>query len=411
MDAIRNPFTPGAGTKPFEILGRDDIFEQARVLIERTKLRRPEQDIVLTGLRGVGKTVLLNEIRRKSQSDMVISTNILEVREPERKIRGTIMGPLFTELSTMLISLSRDSQLKETAGKLIDAIDMFFNKHSISASASLYKDVKLDVSISPTQRVPSSDELEYDCSELLTKIAAVANEKGKAIIIFIDEIQNLSKSELSALIRSIHHIKQKSLPLALISAGLPTVHKIMGTARSYAERLFLYPRIDSLSQEITASALKGPARNEGIEIADGVISAVYEKTGGYPYFIQVWGKSLWSIAPDDSSYIDESCISAAEPIATKNLNQGLFEVRYERLTPKEKSIVISIAQLGNGPYHANDFLQSIEMTSSQFSMIRQNLIFKGTIYSPEHGKLAFTVPLFADYLRKRNISTKVLKDS
>ena len=382
MDPIKNPFSPGAGSPPPELVGRDPILEQARILLGRVRQRRPEKSMLLTGLRGVGKTVLLNEIKRMADNDGY-RTIFIEAHE------GKALGPLIAPyLRTLLYDLNRMAGTGDQVKRGLAVLRSF-----IGALKLTMGDITIGLDIEPEKGAADSGDLEVDLPNLLVAIGEAAEDRKIPVAIFIDEIQYFTKKELGALIMAMHKIQQHQLPLVLLGAGLPILPGLAGESKSYAERLFSFPNIEALSIDDTAKALQDPAQEAGIAFEP---SEVYRLTKGYPYFLQEWGYVAWNIAT--SSPITLQVIQDATMTVIPRLDENFFRVRYERLTPSEKNFLRAMAELGQDAHRTGDIADILGVKVTSLGPVRAKLINKGMIYSPAHGDLAFTVPLFSNFM-------------
>ena len=383
MDPIKNPFVPGAGSPPPELAGRGAIIEKGRILIERTKQGIQGRNFILTGLRGVGKTVLLVEMERMAEE---AGFNIVRIEAQEELSIKTEMA---RELRRILLGMSALS----TAGHKI--------KHSLAVLKSFVSAFKISVGdfsveVQPEHGAADSEDIENDLPILLLAAAEAAKENGHHIAIIIDEIHTLSMPELKGLIISMHRIQQKNLPLIFMGAGLPTILQRAGNALTYAERLFDYLPIGPLSEADTRYAVSEPAERCGVVFEDEALDEIYYRTLGYPYFIQTWGHQAWDIAA--VSPIGKEVIDAATRSSVMELDQGFFRVRFDRLTQREKEYLFSMAKLGTGAHKSKDIAAAMMCRTSSLSRVREDLIRDGMIYSPSHGSLDFTVPLFNEFI-------------
>ena len=385
MDKIRNPFSPGAGSPPPELAGRDAIFEQARVLLGRVRAKRPEKSILMTGLRGVGKTVLLNEIERIAQRD---NYRTFYVEAHEGKRLALLLAP---QLRRLLYELDRLAGAGNKVRRGIAVLKSFIGTIKVSVG-----EVEIGLDIEPETGAADSGDLEVDLPELFVAVAEAAEERKTAVAVFIDEIQYFSQSELSALIMAMHRMQQRQLPLVLLGAGLPILPGLAGESKSYAERLFSFPDIGPLAQADAAKALQDPVQAAGEAFTDDALSEIFRLTKGYPYFIQEWGYQAWNYAV--TSPITLPVIRQATPVVSQRLDQNFFRVRFDRLTPREKQYLRAMAQLGTGPYRTSDIADALVVKLSTLGPLRAGLIKKGMIYSPAHGDMAFTVPLFDEFM-------------
>jgi hypothetical protein len=385
MDPIKNPFSPGAGSPPPELVGRDPILEQARILLGRVRQKRPEKSLLLTGLRGVGKTVLLNEIKRMADADGY-RTIFIEAHE------GKALGPLIAPyLRSLLYDLDRIAGTGHKVKRGLAVLRSF-----IGALKLTMGDLSIGLDIEPEKGAADSGDLEVDLPNLFIAIGEAAADRTIPVAIFIDEIQYFNKKELGALIMGMHKIQQHQLPLVLLGAGLPILPGLAGESKSYAERLFSFPNIGALSQEDTAKALQDPAQESGIAFEPSALTEVYRLTKGYPYFLQEWGYVAWNLAT--SSPITLQVIHDATLTVIPRLDENFFRVRYERLTPSEKNFLRAMAELGQDAHRTGDIAEILGVKVTSLGPVRAKLINKGMIYSPAHGDLAFTVPLFSDFM-------------
>lgn len=385
MDPIKNPFSPGAGAPPPELVGRDPILEQARILLGRVKQKRPEKSLLLTGLRGVGKTVLLNEIERMARKDGYQSI-LLEAHE--EKPLGEL---IFPALRSLLYELDRVAGAGDKVKRGLAVLRSFIGSIKLTVN-----DVALGLDIEPARGTADSGDLEIDLPNLFVAIAEAAEERRTAVAILVDEIQYLSQKELGAIIMAMHKMQQKQLPLVLLAAGLPVLPGMAGESKSYAERLFNFPDIGALSEVDAAKALRDPARDVGVEFQDEALQEVFRLTHGYPYFLQEWGYQAWNMAA--ASPITLKIVQDATPEVTRRLDQNFFRVRFDRLTPGEKNFLRAMAHLGPGSHRTGDIASTLGMTVKGIGPVRSKLIKKGMIYSPAHGDMAFTVPLFDAFM-------------
>ena len=385
MDPIKNPFSPGAGSPPPELVGRDPVLEQARILLGRVRQRRPEKSLLLTGLRGVGKTVLLNEIQRMANDDGY-RTIFIEAHE------GKALGPLIAPyLRSLLYDLDRMAGTGDKVKRGLAVLRSF-----IGALKLTMGEMSIGLDIEPEKGAADSGDLEVDLPNLFIAIGEAADDRKIPVAIFIDEIQYFNKRELGALIMAMHKIQQQQLPLVLLGAGLPILPGLAGQSKSYAERLFSFPSIGALTQEDTAKALQDPAKEAGIAFESAALTEVYRLTKGYPYFLQEWGYVAWNVA--ESSPITLQVIQDATLTVIPRLDENFFRVRYERLTPSEKNFLRAMAELGQDAHRTGDIAEILGVKVTSLGPVRAKLINKGMIYSPAHGDLAFTVPLFRDFM-------------
>lgn len=383
MDAVRNPFSPGAGSRPPELAGREAILEDAQTSIQRVLLGRPSRPQMLLGLRGVGKTVLLNKIEELAESAGHITSSI---EAPEGRALSELLVP---KINQVLHKLSISERARSRAHMALRALRSF-----ASAFKLTYADTS--ISVEPEAGVADSGDIEADLPELFMRVGEAAKAAGKAWVLFIDEVQYLHIKDLSALIVALHKINQVNLPVLFFGAGLPQVAALSGDAKSYAERLFYFPAVGALNDADAATAIRQPIEDEGEGVDDNAIREILAKTKGYPYFLQEWGYQCWNIAEGPRINLDNALRAAGG--ATKRLDEGFFKVRFDRLTPKEREYVIAMAKLGAGPYRSSDIADALNETIQSLGPRRAKIISKGMIYSPSHGDIAFTVPMFNEYL-------------
>ncbi len=385
MDPIKNPFSPGAGSPPPELVGRDSILEQARILLGRIKAKRPEKSMLLTGLRGVGKTVLLNEIERMAKKQ---GFQTIAVEAHEDKPLGILLAPY---LRTLLYDLDRMAGAGNKVKRGLAVLRSF-----VSALKVTVHDITFGLDIDPEKGAADSGDLEIDLPNLLVAIGEAAQNRSSAVAIFIDEVQYFSQKELAALIMAMHKVQQQQLPVVLLGAGLPILPGLAGESKSYAERLFSFPEVGALSETDSAKALQDPARASGAAFKPAALEEVFRLTKGYPYFVQEWGYQSWNRAP--SSPITLEIVRKATIDVVPRLDRNFFRVRFDRLTPSEKNFLRAMASLGSGPHRTGDIAETLKVKSASLGPVRSKLIKKGMIYSPAYGDIAFTVPLFDEFM-------------
>lgn len=394
MDPVRNPFAPGAGSRPPELAGRESILEDARVAIQRALLGKQSRSQMLLGLRGVGKTVLLSKIEEMAEREGHI-TSFIEA--PEGRPLGELLIP---RLHQALRKFSLAESAKSQAHSAMRALRSF-------ASAFKFTYGDASVSVDPEVGIADSGDMENDLPELFVRVGEAAKAAGKAWTLLIDEVQYLQEKDLAALIVALHKISQKELPVLFFGAGLPQVAALSGDAKSYAERLFHYPAVGALNADDAKTAIRQPVEDEGQGISDQALNEVLLKTKGYPYFLQEWGYQCWNIAAGER--IEEADAQQAADDATRRLDEGFFKVRFDRLTPKEREYVIAMAKLGSGPYRSSDIATALGEKLQSLGPRRSQIISKGMIYSPSHGDIAFTVPMFDEYLMRNFVDKPVRK--
>ena len=387
MDPRTNPYAPGAGTFPPELAGRDEIIERAAIALDRFRDGRAARSLLLVGLRGVGKTVLLTRIAQQSEARGFV---VLSVEAPEKRSLPALLIP---PLRTALLKLDRVAATGDMAKKALRVLGGFVNAMKLK-----YQDIEFGVELGSESGVADSGDLEHDLIELFTEIGRAAREKETAIVLFIDELQYVEEEQFASLITALHKCAQYQLPVALIGAGLPQLVGRAGRAKSYAERLFEYPEIGPLSDAEAKKALVAPAERENVKFDDGALAEILAQTKAYPYFLQEWGKHSWACA--DASPITREDAVAATDLAISELDDSFFRVRFDRLTPAEKRYLRAMAQLGAGPHKSGDIAQLLNKKVQAVAPTRATLISKGMIYSPAHGDNSFTVPLFDGYMKR-----------
>jgi hypothetical protein len=402
MNRAKNPFSPGAGTPPPELAGRSVILDDSIVALERVRNGRAEKSMIMVGLRGVGKTVLLGEIQRLAES-LNYKTTFIEAHESRQK--KSLPELLVPHLRRILFDLDRGERVSEKAKKALRVFKSF-----ISALKLKSGDVEFSLAFDAETGEADSGDLEVDLAALFVSIGEAAKDRITAVAIIIDELQYIDEKELSALIMAIHRVSQKSLPLILIGAGLPQLVGKAGNSKSYAERLFSFPIVGALSKEDALIALQAPVKELGVSFSERALDQIFEITKGYPYFLQEWGYHAWNIANEESLEITETDVRDATKLAIENLDRNFFRVRFDRLTPSEKRYVRALADLGTKPQRSGDIANKLGKAVEQVAPLRAQLISKGMIYSPAHGDIAFTVPLFEEFLI-REIPKSQIKDS
>lgn len=385
MDPIKNPFSPGAGSPPPELVGRDPVLEQARILLGRVRTKRSEKSMLLTGLRGVGKTVLLNDIERLARSE---GYRTLSLEAHEDKPLGPLIAP---SLRTLLYDLDRAAGAGDKVKRGLAVLRSF-----VGALKVTYGEVSFGLDIEPEKGAADSGDLEIDLPNLFVAVAEAAEERKSAVALLVDEIQYFSHRELGALIMAMHKVQQRQLPLVLLGAGLPILPGLAGESKSYAERLFSFPDIGALSQADTAKALREPALAAGVVFEPEALEEIYRLTKGYPYFLQEWGYQAWNLAA--ASPITLKVVQNATATVIPRLDKNFFRVRFDRLTPSEKNFLRAMAELGPGPQRTGDIAETLGVKITGLGPVRAKLIRKRMVYSPAHGEMAFTVPLFDEFM-------------
>lgn len=387
MDPIQNPFSPGAGSPPPELVGREPILEQGRVLFGRVRAGRAEKSLLLTGLRGVGKTVLLNELERLAKP---AGYECVHLEASEDQALGPLLAPA---IRGVLYDLDRVAGASAKVKRGLAVLGSFLSMLRVS-----YEGATLGLDINPERGTADSGDLSVDLPQLFVAVAEAAADRGRAIAILIDEIQYFKAAELGALIMAMHRVQQRQLPLVMIGAGLPILPGLAGESKSYAERLFSFPDIGALSREEAERALQEPVRKQGVEFQTAAIDELYRITVGYPYFLQEWGYQCWNSAL--STPITLELVMRASPAVVQRLDQNFFRVRFDRLTAGQKKFLRAMAELGSGPYRTGDIADTLGVKVNSLGPRRAQLIRNGMIYSPAHGEMAFTVPLFENFMKR-----------
>ena len=385
MDAIKNPFSPGAGSPPPELVGREKILEQARILLGRIKEKRSEKSILLTGLRGVGKTVLLNEIERLA-TKTGYRTLSLEAHE-DKSLAALFVPPL----RKLLFELDRGAGAGDKAKRALAVLKGFMDGVKVTMG-----NVEVGLDIDPEKGAADSGDLESDLPNLFVAVAEAAAERQIPVALLIDELQYFSPKELSALIMAMHRMQQRQLPMILLGAGLPVLPGLAGESKSYAERLFNFPDIGALSEPDAHKALQDPVHAAGVVFEKAALREIFRLTKGYPYFLQEWGYQSWNHAA--ASPITLQVVKEATAIVIQRLDENFFRVRFDRLTPSERRFLRAMASLGAGAHRSGDIADALSVRVNSLGPVRAKLIRKGMIYSPAHGDMAFTVPLFDEFM-------------
>lgn len=387
MDPVSNPFAPGAGTPPPELAGRDELLETVRVALERTRRGLPTKSILMVGLRGVGKTVLLDRMRDDAEAAGIQSVRI---EAPEGRSLPALLAP---QLRLALLRLSRHEQAKSLAERGLRALAGF-----VGALKIKYQDIEVGLDLEPEPGLADNGDLEHDLQALLEAVGEAARKAGTALALFIDELQYVPEEQLAALITALHRAAQRKLPVVLVGAGLPQLRGQMGRAKSYAERLFDFPGIGPLDGVAARTALVKPVRELGVEFETAALDRIVTQTAGYPYFLQEWGKHAWDAAARSPISALDVERGAREAVAA--LDESFFRVRFDRLTPSEKKYLRAMAELGPGPHRSGDIADVLGRKVTALGPTRNQLISKGMIWSPNHGDTAFTVPLFDEFMRR-----------
>lgn len=387
MNPISNPYAPGAGSPPPELAGRSAIREHIRVCIERLRHGRQAKSVMLVGLRGVGKTVLLDQMRNDAEKSGV---HTIRIEAPESRSLPALLAP---QLRLALLRLSRIEAAKDHAVRALRALTGFARKLKLT-----YNDIEVGFDYEGEPGLADNGDLEGDLTALLEQAGLAARHAHTVLAIFIDELQYVPQAQMAALISALHRCAQSQLPVTVVGAGLPQLRGRMGEAKSYAERLFDFPEIGPLARPDATAAIVKPAEHEGVLVSPEAVELIIDQTKGYPYFLQEWGKHAWDIAP--ASPITAADVANAAREALAALDESFFRVRFDRLTPAEKKYLRAMAELGPGPHRSGDIADQLGRSVQSFGPTRSNLIAKGMIWSPTHGDTAFTVPLFDEFMQR-----------
>ncbi len=386
MDPIRNPYNPGAGTPPPALVGRDALIEGFRVAVQRALHGKPGQSLMPIGLRGVGKTVLLNRFVEEATSLGALSV-LIEASED-----GSLRQILAREARRILLNLDRAGAISSVVKRALRVFKSF--SITVNPDGAFTAGVDLD----PELGKADTGVLADDVTDLFVALGEAAKDRRTGLVIAIDEVQYLDADELAALITAIHRTTQLTLPLLLVGAGLPQLPGLAGNAKSYAERLFTFPQIGPLSTTEAAEAIARPAIAQNVTVEPGVVERILEQTRGYPYFLQEWAHEAWNQAAGDRIRVED--VDAAAPRVLAKLDENFFRVRLDRLKPSERKYLRAMAELGPGPHRSGDIARRYGAKVETVGPLRGSLIRKGMIFSPSHGDTAFTVPLFDEFLRR-----------
>jgi hypothetical protein len=394
VDPVRNPYAPGAGQRPPELTGRDRELRQFEVVLERVARGRPERSMILTGLRGVGKTVLLNTFRSMAIQKLW-GTGKIEAR-PDQSIRRPVAAALHMAARELAPRHRAPDRIEEFLGVL-----KAFAQADAQPTKGTQRRWNPGIDVPASRGRGDSGDLEIDLTELFVDAASVATDLGVGIALYVDEMQDIPADDISALCAACHELSQIGGPLIVVGAGLPHLPAVLSASKSYSERLFRYARIDRLEREAADRALLAPAEREGVSFTSDALDALYEAADGYPYFVQAYGKVAWDIAPETP--INDGDVKVAAPEAEGELAVGFFGSRYERATPAEREYMRAMASLGDEPVPTANVADELGRKPSSLSPARDGLIKKGLIYSAERGLVAFTVPHFGQFLRAQPI--------
>ena len=387
MDRRTDPYAPGAGTPPPELVGRDDLIEDAEIALHRLRNGLSAKGLLMVGLRGVGKTVLLNRLLLDAERR---GFECVPIEAPEdRSLPAALAGPL----NSALIRMSRGGAAKQLARRAQRALAGF-----VGAMQLTFDDVAFSFDLEKERGVADSGDLDSDLTMLLQVAGEAARARATALVLFVDEMQYVEERQLGALIAALHRAAQLSLPVALVGSGLPQLLGHVGAAKSYAERMFSFPEVGPLGEDAAARALEAPARRFGVSYSSKAMGEILRLTEGYPYFLQEWGSACWRVAKGPS--VNLADVKAATPVAVGELDSTFFRVRLERTTPFERRYLRAMAELGPGPHRSGAIATALGRPVQGVAPTRAKLVRKGMVYSPAHGDTAFTVPLFDQYLKR-----------
>lgn len=387
MDPVANPYTPGAGTPPPELAGRDALLHTVDIAAQRVRAGKQAKSVLMIGLRGVGKTVLLDRMREQAEAG---NMHTLRIEAPEGRSLPAILAP---QLRQALLRLSRQERARELGRRALQALAGFAKALKVK-----YEDIEVGIDFEPEAGLADNGDLEHDLQALLEAAGQTAKAAGTALIMFIDELQYVEEEQLASLITALHRCAQQQVPVMLVGAGLPQLPGQMGRAKSYAERLFDFPFVGPLDAASTREALEVPAQELGVAYTPEATRQIVEATEGYPYFLQEWGKHAWDVAT--TSPITAENVTVASREATAALDESFFRVRFDRLTPSEKRYLRAMAELGAGPHRSGDIANVLGRKVTALGPTRNHLISKGMVWSPSHGDTAFTVPMFDTFMRR-----------
>ena len=391
MDRMRNPFTPGAGALPPELAGRESIIEDGQVLAGRMLRGRYEQGMMLIGLRGVGKTVLLKHLAEQARREGVIPV-VVEVRNSAND-----MEELTLRIKEALCSIDLRTKMKASVNFAYSVLRNFVKSISVNIG-------EFGMSVETNPGLGESGNMEFDLSEVLMASARAAKDSGTAVGLYIDELQNLNVEAMRGIIVAIHHANQEQLPLYLVGSGLPSIRGLIGKSKTYAERMFNYEVVGALDLAASTSAIANPLKTEGVEIETSAMSRLHEVTDGYPYFLQESGYQLWLHAT--KNVIVKEDVDAVMPAVIARLDKNFFDVRFDRVSTLEREILRTMADVGGDEIPISALVEKMGRTQASLSTARASLIRKGMIYASSFGHIAYTVPMFSEYLKRKMSNSK-----
>ncbi|MBV8183061.1 MAG: ATP-binding protein [Hyphomicrobiales bacterium] len=391
MDEALNPYVPGAGTRPPVMAGRDDLVGTATRALKRAKVGLHGKSFIAVGLRGVGKTVVLNKVHELAEDD---NYHVLYMEAHDDSSLPSLIVP---QLRSILIKLSKAEVAAELGRRGLRVLRNFANALHVKMG-----EIEVGFDFGEETGTADSGDLANDLPELLQVVGQAAKARNTVLAILIDEMQYLSEKEMGPLVMAIHRTNQRGLPVVLLGAGLPQLLAKMGNSKSYAERLFDFPRVDALSIEDVRAAISTPAASLGVAFDDDAIEAIFEATKGYPYFLQEWGFVSWNSASNDR--ITRNDVINAGPEAIRRLDESFFRMRLERMTPTERKYIVAMSTLGPGPHLSGEIAKEYGAKVSTVAPLRSSLIAKGMIWSPAYGSTDFTVPLFDEFIRRKFVN-------
>jgi hypothetical protein len=386
VDEIRNPYGPGAGTPPPALVGREAELRAFAIKLERAKLGRPAKSLLATGLRGVGKTVLLNRFVEIAERSGYRNAFM------EASDGGSFVRLLAVHVRTLLFELDRLGALSERVKRAMRVFRSFTGRFGLDGVLSF------SIDVDPERGSGDSGDLAADLTALMVALGEAARDRRTAVLLAIDELQYLDGAELSSLIMAIHRTTQLALPIVLVGAGLPQMPALAGEARSYSERLFDFPRIGELRPEDARRAVEEPAAAQDVRFTRAALDGIVQVTHGYPYFVQEWAYHVWNHAP--ASPIGVEVVETVTPLILAHLDASFFRVRYERCTPTQRRYLRAMAELGGGAHRSGEIADIYGAKVTSLAPVRGQLIRQGLIFSPGHGDTAFTVPLFDEFMKR-----------
>jgi hypothetical protein len=397
MDPVLNPYAPGAGTPPVELAGRDALLRTIRIASERIRGGRSAKSLVLVGMRGVGKTVLLDRMRQDAEAAGLYT---IRIEASETRSLPAALAPQFRQV---LLRLTRVDKAADQSRRALRALAGF-----AGSLKSKFPDLEVRTDFAAEAGLADNGDLQEDLQVMLETSGEAARSAGSALIVFIDEMQCLDENQLGALVTAMHRLAQQRIPVMMVGAGLPQLPGRIGQAKSYAERLFDFCPVKQLDAAAARDAIEFPAAQQGVEFDPQALDRLIEETRGYPYFLQEWCKQVWDAAPRSPVTVDDVAQVTAE--ATASLDENFYRLRFDRLNPIEKRYLRAMAELGAGPHRSSDVLQVLNRKLSALGLTRNvlkdciaaefQLISKGLVWSPAPGDMAFTVPMFDQFMKR-----------